>query len=273
MKSNFTLLLLLLLSFTTLYAQQDTVKRTTTTVIFGDASADGKASSGPSKYNANAVKLNLLGLFSGTAGLTYERELGSMFSIEVGGGLTFRNFAGNLWRQALDDAGENDQKSPNFSADYLDEIDEDYSFDRRTAKLGSYFTIMPRFYYQEDGFDGTYLGMHLQRRIYKFEAFGLDQASSSYTDLSFVDGPGNRDEFEKQTIIALCWGYNNVGTRTVLDFYSSIGINSINGERIDFGYIENPSGDYIPVTGAKMREVKKTTFFFEIGFRLGFWWD
>ena len=267
----YTTVLVMFLSVSGLFAQQDSAKRTTTTVIFGSGTA-GEESSG--KYNANAIKINVFGMFSGMAGLTYERELSSIFSVEVGGGLTFRNLTGNIWQQMLDEIGDDGtESSPNFN-EYLDEPDQNYEFDRRKAVIGTYFTIMPRYYYQEDGFDGSYLGISLQRRTYKYEAFGIDPLSSGYGSIAFVDGSGNRDEIEKQTNIGITWGYSNVSDKTVLDFYTSIGIRSINAQRIDVGYVEpTPFDTPVPVIGSKMRDVKKTSFYYELGFRFGFWWD
>ncbi len=265
-----SILIIALLCSICIFAQQDSIKRTTTTVIFGSSPAGEK---GFSKYNSNAIKLNILGLFSGMGGLNYERELSRIYSVEVGAGITFCNMSGNIWQNLLideDEAGE--QKSPNFEVS-LDAQDEDYEFDRRKTKIGTYLTVMPRYYYQEDGFDGNYIGINFQRRTYRYEAFGVDSSVSTYGNFTFINGPGNRREFEKQTIIALCWGFTKISKSTLLDFYTSCGVKSIKAERIDVGYIEGiPFDPPTEVIGSKMRVINKTSIFFEVGCRFGFWW-
>ena len=113
MTKSILLFFALLLPFH-IYAQQDTTKRATTTVFFGDQSENN---SDPNRYHSNNVKFGIIEIFGGQYGLFYERELNRLFSIEVGGGLTGRNFTGTLFRglgQEEDVANQNIQKSTAF---------------------------------------------------------------------------------------------------------------------------------------------------------------
>src|SRR5688572_10341823 len=106
---------------------------------------------------------------NGKYGFTFEQEIGGVFAIEAGGGLTGRNFFGNIFAEALAEEKES-QSSPNF-ADYLDYEDNDFEFTSRNATLGWFVSVMPRFYFLGDGIEDSYLGLNIQYRRYKFDAY------------------------------------------------------------------------------------------------------
>ena len=257
------LVMIILPTFT--MAQSDSAKKETTVIFFGSEAA---ASKSDSKYDANAVKLGIFEMIQGLYGFSYERELSDLFSIQAGLGLTGRNWTyGVLGSDGLG-PGSAEQSSPTFTYE-KDYIDEDYDFKSRKAAPGFYIALQPKFYYaDEDGMDGTYLGLNFQYRRYNYDAFGT--LTNDYAE--FKSGNDIR-EFEKQTILALSWGYQNMNEKTVIDYHIAAGIRNINGERRDLGYVYNPSigSDELTVSSAT-RSTSGGYFFFEMGLKVGMWW-
>ena len=247
-------------------AQSDSTKKETTVIFFGSEAAASKADS---KYDANAVKLGIFEMIQGLYGFSYERELSDLFSIQAGLGLTGRNWTYGVLGSDWFGSAAAEQSSPTFT-NGNDERDEDYDYKSRKAVPGFYIALQPKFYYaDEDGMDGTYLGLNFQYRRYNYDAYGT--LTNDYAE--FKSGNDIR-EFEKQTILALSWGYQNMNEKTVIDYHIAAGIRSISGERRDVGYELDPftgsPGD--KQIGPIPRSTSGSYLFFEMGLKVGMWW-
>jgi hypothetical protein len=243
---------------TSAISQSDTARRETTVIFFG---SEREAEKSNSKYDANAVKLGIFEMIQGMYGLSYERELSDIFTVQGGLGLTGRNWTYGLMGADGLGPGAEDQKSTYFGDN--DYTDEDYDYRSRKAKMGYYVTVMPKFYYaDEDGMDGSYLALNFQHRRYNYEAFGT---VNSYAE--FTSG-NNIKEFENQTILSLAWGSQNLNDKTAIDYHIAAGIRSINGERRDLGNDANGG----LVIAPSPRKTSGSYFFLEIGLKVGLWW-
>lgn len=270
MKSCIFLVIIILIP-SSILAQTDSVKHSSSVILFGKGAYGTKQE----RYGANAVKLNLTALFSGLYGLHYERELNQAFSIEAGLGLTGRNFVGNALRKAIElDKDVLSQASPNFTEEF-DEYDDDFDFKSRDAKIGFFVSALPRFYFGvQDGFDGAYVGLNIQYRKYVFEAYPLDPSAPQYSgDIKFKKG-SNYSEFETNLVLAVIIGNQFLFDKAVGDMFIGLGINIIQGERRDIGYVKNPSSlsPDIAVIGTQPREVSQLFPYFEIGYKIGVFW-
>ena len=88
-----------------------------------------------------------------------------------------------------------------------------------------------------------------------------------------ISGSNDINEFEKQTILALRWGYQSMNDKTILDYYVGIGIRNYSGERRDLGNVVDGTGSNLLTVAPSPRETKGSKFFFEVGFNVGLWWE
>lgn len=255
------ILITFLMSTSFSYAQNDSLRNSTTVVLFGNG-PDSIDFRNNKKYNASAVKFGVIEVTQGLYGLWYERELSSIFSIQVGAGVTGRNYTYGLI--TLDETEEL-QSSPNFDTE-ADIEDDDYVYMDRKSKTGYFFTVMPKFWYSlEDGMEDGYFAINFQHRNYKYLAYGSYQSNLD----RFTSGPFDVEEFESQNIIALTWGSQVLKNKVCIDFCSSIGGRFFKGERRDSGY---NNADNI-IIGKLPRKTSGTKIFFEVGLKLGLWFD
>ncbi|MFM7054921.1 MAG: hypothetical protein ACKOX7_09270 [Bacteroidota bacterium] len=267
MKRVLIIISILTLTYANSFGQTDTSKSNTTVVYFGDGSSTAEENSNK-KYDASAVKLGVFSLVSGLYGLNYEREFSDLFAVEVGTGLTGRNWVYGLL------AGEEGFGSKPQTSEYFDETldiyDNDYDYAARESKVGFFLTATPKFYYaDEDGMDGSYLGFNIQYRRYNYTAYG-EVATSDPADITSSDK--DIKEFENQTILALRWGYQNMNDKTIIDYFVGIGARNYKGERRDIGSVDTPNGSIYTIA-PEPRNNKGTRLFFEVGMNIGLWWD
>ncbi|MGR6088857.1 MAG: hypothetical protein ACU4F9_11820 [Arcticibacter sp.] len=267
MKRVLIIITILTLTYANSFGQSDTSKSKTTVIYFGDGSSTAEENSNK-KYDASAVKLGIFSLVSGLYGLNYEREFSDLLSLEVGAGLTGRNWVYGI-ASGEDGFGGKPQKSEYFDEN-LDEFDNDYDYTARECKVGFFLTATPKFYFaDEDGMDGSYLGFNIQYRRYNYTAYG----EVSATDLTDITSSENDvDEFENQTILALRWGYQNMNDKTIIDYFVGIGARNYKGERRDIGRVDSPVNSIYTIA-PEPRSTKGTKFFFEVGMNIGLWWD
>jgi hypothetical protein len=253
------------------FSQTDSTKRETSVVFFGAEPVQSKVNN----YNGQALKIGILELISGLYGVYYEKEFSDIFGAQVGGGLTGRNFLYGITADLDEDAAA--QNSTNYpSPGYEDIFDADYQYGDRDAKIGYFFAAMPKFYFDEDGFDGPYFALNFQYRRYNYVAYGtvpnVVNSNYSYEEGGLTSGGNDIDEFENQVILGLAYGGQSTNTKTILDYHTSIGFRKVTGERRDLGYrIDNITGSRQLLV--QKREVDKMKFFFEIGFKIGLWWS
>lgn len=246
-----------------LLAQSDSARKETTVIFFGSEVAAERTNS---KYEANAVKLGIFEMIQGLYGFSYERELSDIFTVQGGLGLTGRNWTYGVLGSDGMGPGSADQNSNAFTDN--DNFDNDYDYKSRRVKPGYYVTLQPKFYFaDEDGMDGSYFGLNFQYRRYNYEAYGI---VNSFEE--FQSGNNNIDEFEKQTILALSWGYQSMNDKTIVDYHIAAGLRSINGERRDTGTIIDGFGNSTLVVAPNPRETSGSFFFCEIGLKVGLWW-
>lgn len=240
--------------------QPDSSKRETSVIFFGGGTNGIKKT-----YDGQAIKIGVFDVASGLYGVHYEKEMSDVFGIQVGAGLTGRNFMQGLLEQ---DSPSNDNGSTYFVSPNIDESDLLYNFDSRSGKMGYFLALHPKFYYEEDGFDGPYFGFVFQYRQYNFEAWGVNTAAHDIEYVPLI----KISEYENQTIFALSWGHQRTNSKTALDTHLAIGVRNISGMRRDTGYLYDPLT--LNATGyAVLSEEVKSQFYIELSFKLGMWWS
>jgi hypothetical protein len=264
-------------ALTSAYSQADSSK-TGTKVIFFGANRNKEAK----VYNGNAIKFGLMDVASGLYGLHYERELSEIFSIQAGGGLTGRNYVEFGVNEALTDLSSqkyNNTYSGTFQSGYntaKDIGDDNNSFDNRTSNMGYFIEIQPKLFLSEDGFDGSYFGLNFQYRHYAFSASNIIPtivSTNSEPDLSSVTYTTSSplSEYQNETIIAVSFGHQWTGDKTIVEESISVGLRNISGERRDAFELSNSAlSTSYPV--AQLSPVSSSGFYFDFTLKIGLWW-
>lgn len=211
-------------------------------------------------YNRSAVKLGIIDMISGLYGLHFEREWGSIFSTQIGGGLTGRNFT-----QGLLDEVESDG-SNNFVPGGVDIFDSYYNYDNRSPAVGYFIELEPRFYPKEDGFDGTFISFAISYRRYNYTADNIELES---TDYHFVK-TDPISEYENQIITTIGFGQQSTGSKSIIGYDLNIGIRNISGHRRDLWMIPDQSGNLYAT--ALLNDVKESQFFLSVTLKIGIYW-
>src|ERR1039457_762831 len=147
MKKIILLFTLILLSIS-FYAQTDSSKTGTKVIFFGKQHEQAQKK----EYNSSNVKFGLFEIASGMFGLHYEHELSDIFGFQGGLGFTKQPYMQSLF-DAAGGGGENSNNNPGSA--YTDSPDKYYDYTNRTADIGYFITLMPKFYFSEEGFDGS----------------------------------------------------------------------------------------------------------------------
>lgn len=206
-------------------------------------------------YNSSAIKLGILDMVSGLFGLHYEHELSSIFSLQAGGGLTSRNYTQGLL--SSDEATDESNNNVNGGSDILDSY---YNYDTRAAKIGYFISFEPKFFPNEDGFDGTFVSFLFSYRRYNYKAKNIENTFSD---------PIN--EFENQIITAIGIGHQFTNTKTIIEYDFSFGIRNINGERRDLWYVPDLNGGLVET--ALINNDKSSQLFISLSLKMGLYWN
>ena len=136
---------------------------------------------------------------------------GNTFSIELAVGVTYQNYIGNIV-----DIG---RANSNSNSD-----------DEKLYKLGRTFSISPKVYLQDDGFEGSYLALCYRHRYYADDAI-------TYQGNPLPSAMG---EYKKINSFTFNYGYLfYLGKNIILDYYVGIGINTISDSYVVSEYNQN----------------------------------
>lgn len=147
----------------------------------------------------NKLSINPLGVLIGDYPLYYERMFGNTFSIEIAVGVTYQNYIENVI-----DLGRGNSNS--------------YYEDEKSYKLGNTFSISPKVYLEDDGFEGSYLALCYRHRYYANDVL-------SYQGIKL---PTLMSEYKRINSFTFNYGYLfYLGKNLILDYYLGIGIATV----------------------------------------------
>ena len=274
------LLLIFCLSFLGLTAQTDTSKKADTKIIFlGHNTFKAKQAI---TYNSTAIKLGIFDMAYGCFGLHVEHELGSLVSLQVGGGLTGRNYSEAVFADELPGYGYL-QSGNNFvntsTTTYTKETNDLNDYTHRTTNTGFFFSLMPKIYLDEEGMEGYYIGFNYQFRRYNFTASGIDTTlngiySKSSGSAVFSDNFPVQ-EYVNQSIIGVTFGSQYLGEKTAIEFSMTAGFRSISGIRRDIWSISKSDSQGNPLYSyyaAYTTNENVLQFYFDLSCKIGLYW-
>jgi hypothetical protein len=248
-------ILILITTFSGFSQTKKAAKDSSTVIIFNKpTSTKSEKKQGQSSEN-NIIKIAPLGLVSGTFPLLYERRITDFLSIQIGAGLTNRNYSRNAFQS------ENGIESIKYTNGVQNDLSEYvYEFSSRKATMGSMFTIQPRVYFASEGLEGSYLGLSFDNYKYNFEIPGIAGSSNNYTQT----GP-TKSEYEKVSDFMVHFGSQSLNDRISFEWSTAIGIRNVTGNKYAADF-SGPGFSLREGTG----EYKQTLLNFNIGLKVGY---
>lgn len=234
-------------------------KDSTVVVIFNENRTERsqKKKSG----EANIVKIAPLGLISGTYPLLYERVITDFFTVQIGGGVTGKNF----WRNAIqktDNEGRLNMVYPwGDNSSLYDEAEALFSFDNRKSAMGYMFSIQPRLYFESEAPDGSFLGISYDYYHYAFSIPGLVRNGNS--ELQYKGAA--KSEYENINDVMVHFGYQTVYDRLTMEYTTAIGLRNVKGVKYAAAY--DSFADQLVEGNATY---KQNIFNFGIGIKVGY---
>ncbi len=259
----FLCLLLFVVVGAKVQAQKDSTFRTT--VVFIDGSGPSNSPKSKIQYSRYAVKVSPTDFFQGMFGAYYQRELGEIFSVEAGLGLTRKNTLRSLWSEAGEGAFYNYTSTYWDGPDQNDEYDDPFSTDAREYKFGYFASVSPQFFYEEDGFEEGYIGFKLEYRSYKSEAWDVEEGSELIYDQS-----RKLKEKDNEFIAAVTWGKQVLNDKSVINWHVGLGYRNSVMRKRDVGSYYDSIG--FNQYGAVLSDYKVGTLYFEVSFKIGLYY-
>lgn len=237
-------------------AQRKRDAKDSTVVIIFNESGSSASKKRKAAGEDNIVKIAPLGFISGSFPLLYERRINDFLTVEVGGGLTHRNYIRGAYRK---ESGVDFKDYPwDLSSSRYDEADPIFNFDHRTPEIGYMFRVMPRIYFESDAPEGNYIGFLYDFSKYKFSipAYRNGSGTSGHTGAA-------RSEYEDITDLMVYFGRQWLYDRISVESSFGIGLRNVNGQK----YVASTSGGTL-VDG--MAGYKQSLINFGLGLTVGY---
>lgn len=183
----------------------------------------------------NAVKVDPVQIIFGDYRIYYERILAGQYSIEVGAGITRRDYTSGWFDYELDNLGSN--------------VD---------VKTGPSLSLSLRRYFQDTGeLGGTYIAVSGLYRKYRKD-FGVIDTSGTLTDFSFTDS-------RESISLILKFGYQALPltSNVFADFYTGPAIRFKNYDIVRTTSVNDP-------LAYSIENLNEVVLGWEVGVRIGF---
>lgn len=221
-------------------------------VLGGNKSSNSKKSSKKqSPESSMAVKVGVVNFIAGNFPICIEKEYNN-FSLLVGAGPTFRRFYNQSWwstaiNEDAVDYSWGDQYNNGAHSAFNSEDEMKYQY-----TPGYYYVINPRYYYNEEGMEGGYIG-------FQFDGMQYNYKNQGYGSKAF-----NKSGRDRYTDVLFQWGHQSDGDHVVFEWFTGLGIRF--KDELRYAYTTGNMGEIVEGTG----QIKKSSLRFDIGFRVGF---
>ena len=195
----------------------------------------GKKSTSKKKGSSenNIVKISPLAFIGGIIPAYFERSINETFSVQVGAGITSKNYIGDAIRGANDNANSNvstTKWSDGTTDTYTNE--NDVNKNKKTS-IGYFVALEPRVYFASEGLDGGFMGISLSRAKFNSTSQKIVTGSTLNSEPKFTAGTFNASENITDLLV-------NFGTQTLydhisLEYTAGIGLRKIKGTEYAYG--------------------------------------
>jgi hypothetical protein len=215
----------------------------------------------------NIIKIAPLGFISGSFPILYERVITDFFTVQVGGGLTNKDYIRAAFQKASGDDGTGSGINLSYpwgnnNSAYSDVSEPLFSFVYRTATMGYMFTVQPRLYLESNSPEDQFIGISYDYYHYGFSIPGIvDDGAGSYAQTG-----SPQSEHENIGDIMVHFGSQSVYDNLTVEYTTGIGLRNVSGTKYvaDYNYSTN-NVDY-----QGFATYKQTLFNYEIGLKVGY---
>jgi hypothetical protein len=219
------------------------------------ASEKGKKKKGQD----NILKIAPLGFVTGAFPIYYERRINKFFSLQVGGGLTGKNYLRDIIQKA---AKVTDIAYPwGKNSDFTDAAEELFSFEYRKPGMGYMFSVQPRLYFESEAPDGAYVAFSYDYYHYNFSIPGLVVENNKA-----IHNGSPKSEYENLNDIMVHFGYQAIFDHLTFEPSGGFGLRSAKGSKYVALYDESAN----QVTNEAFANYSQRIFSFSIGLKVGY---
>lgn len=236
-------------------------KDSTVVVIFNENKTASEKKKSRKSGEDNVIKIAPLGFISGSFPVYFERRINDFFTVQVGVGLTSKNYL----RSAIQKEGNiNNINYPwGDNSSKTDASERLFSFDYRKPAIGYMFSIQPRLYFESEAPDGSFLSASYDYYSYKYSIPRLEVNANGDPKNS---GATKKSEYENISDLMVHWGYQSVYDKLTLEYTTGIGLRTAKGSK----YIGNFDYSTNKITDEGIATYSQTGFNFSIGLKVGY---
>ncbi len=259
MKLRFNLFLSVLCviaSFNLQAQSRKAIKDSSTVIIFNQSSSSTPYKKKKNSNDQNIIKIAPLGFLSGTSPIIYERKITDYFTVQVSAGVTSKNY----FRNTIQNTGDNIHLQYTWDDSYTNVSAAPYNFDIRTAKLGTMFSIQPRFYFDSEAPEGSFLGLSFDSYRYNYSIPGIVGDANN-----FKQSGADKSEYDQITDFMVHFGTQYLYDKLTFEYSSAIGMRSVTGNRYAAGVVGN-TNTILQSTST----FKQNILHFNIGIKVGY---
>lgn len=212
--------------FSAAYSQGETK-----TIIFTGSSSQKDKYTKKKNSEQNIIKISPTGVFVGQIPVIYERVLNDNISIQAAAGFTTKNYVRQLSNKRGNFENSIDETQypwynqlGSYSSDYASPI---YDFTYRKPATGTFFSIQPKYYYNDDAPDGAYFAFSYSSSTYNFNHPKAALNGSN----SIVFTGADQSEQEKIIDYMLHFGIQKMNKHFAIEYSTAIGLRSITGSK------------------------------------------
>lgn len=203
-------------------------KDSSTIIIFNQSSQTKGAVKRKNNGDNNIIKIAPLGFISGTFPILYERKITDYFTIQGSVGITHKNYM----RSAIVYGSER-YKSYEYSWTDPNKTDvsaDPYNFDIRQVKSGFMYSIQPRFYFESEAPEGSFLGLSLNSYKYNYEIPAVKGTANNYTQNGSM-----QSEYDNITDFMVHFGHQAIYDKLTFEYSADLGLRKVSGYRYAAG--------------------------------------
>lgn len=211
----------------------------------------------------NIIKIAPLSFLSGSIPFYYERSINDFLSVQVGAGVTTRNYLKEWINNG--EFGKSDENQDeikwNGANQYNDNMNPANDFTNRKSSIGYTVSVEPRIYFDNEGIGGSFVSIGYSLSKYKTSS---RQIQTGISDLMFLNT--YFPEYESISDVSVNFGSQVLNDRISVEYTIGIALRNKKGERYAYTYDSNSK--YID----GLASYKKTIPAFLFSFKVGYHW-
>jgi hypothetical protein len=214
----------------------------------------------------NIIKIAPLAFIGGNFPVFYERSITSTFAMQVGLGITSKNYIYDALSEASDNSGGIYGAETILWKDGTIDTYNDESYGsaifKRKSKLGYFISLEPKIYFEDEGLEGSFISFNFNTARYNNTVptvkNGLPYSSSPTLTGTTYNG------YYKITNFLVNWGSQTLYDHISLEYSVGLGLKKVKTNTYAFG--TDNSNKYIDGVGS----TDATTLGYNIAFRVGY---